>query len=213
MAQQEPAPGSPRFYDTINDDEDEGVDDNVKVFSPQINNVKKAAPAIVGNKRMIQLDNIIDNDDEDENIDYGYNDEDISKAEKNVERLQRYAFSLKEALNLPEENGNDFYDNDNDDDFGDYENQNQNKNQIFYINDNQLSLPVASDQQSKTNRINTMRDYLEKQIGQQKLSDLKNEIVNKAQNDSTPTPIINDLPPGLVCLAEQLLVLEGQNQK
>ena len=115
---------------------------------------------------------------------------------------------------MPEQNGNNF-ENDDDDGFGNGNNgfsDDSNKNQIFYIQDKQLSLPVASDQESKSKRITEMRNYLEKQIGLQKLNDLNNELINKAQDDLTPTPIINDLPPGLVCLAEQLLVLDGQDQ-
>ena len=200
LAQQRPVPGSPRFYDEMKDDDENDVnDDDVNVLkSPPINN-KVVRQNNNNNRRLIQLDNDYDND---------YN-EDINKTDEDVERLQHYAYSIREALNLPERNGNDFEDDDdNDNDFND---NNDQKNQIFYIHDKQVSLPVASDEESKKNRIQTMRGYLEDQIGLDKLNALNQELINKAQDDSIQTPIINNLPPGLVCLAEQLLVMDGQN--
>ena len=46
------------------------------------------------------------------------------------------------------------------------------KNQIFYINDKQVNLPIASSKESIQYRIEAMRSYLENQIGVNELMEL-----------------------------------------
>jgi hypothetical protein len=43
----------------------------------------------------------------------------------------------------------------------------------------------------------------------QELIGLNQELLAGTGENHSPTPIMNDLPPGLVCLAAQLMVLEA----
>ncbi|OHT05351.1 hypothetical protein TRFO_05928 [Tritrichomonas foetus] len=136
----------------------------------------------------------------------------LHKHAKKMAKLHDLAMSLKEALELPEKHNfeDDFEDFDDDQQL--QKGRQKQQQQVFYIDDKEVVFPIASDKESMQFRIESMRNYLEKQIGLQKLIALNNELINKSKDDATPTPIISDLSPGLVCLAEQLLVIDTPNR-
>jgi hypothetical protein len=80
----------------------------------------------------------------------------------------------------------------------------------FRLSDRKLALPPGIDTESVRHRAQAIHTDLEIRIGADNLTLLKRELeVN--ENGGGPGPsIIDRLHPGLVCLAQQLLVLDGE---
>ena len=185
------------------DFENDFIDDNSLELSKSAKemsssfNLDEMKKSVLFNSKKEDIYNAIDEDATDE----------IKEHAEKMARLHDVAMTLKEALDIQDKHDSQ------EEEKEPQEEENYakilSKNQIFYINDKQVNLPVASSKESIQYRIEAMRSYLENQIGVNKLMELNKELINKAKDDSTPTPVISDLPPGLVCLAEQLLIIDS----
>jgi hypothetical protein len=89
----------------------------------------------------------------------------------------------------------------------------------FHLNDRKLDFPKAMDDESRAFRTEAMRACLEREIGTEKLLALNQELMGLINQEwltgtpdvHMPTPIMNDLPPGVVCIAAQLMALEAHS--
>ena len=71
-----------------------------------------------------------------------------------------------------------------------------------------MNLPVVHDSDSLSYRAEAIRAFLEKEIGLDKLIELKQAV---GQSDSTSVnvgKILDGVEPGVVVLAQQLLILD-----
>ncbi|KAH0786408.1 CAMK family protein kinase [Histomonas meleagridis] len=76
---------------------------------------------------------------------------------------------------------------------------------VFHLQNKDIKLPIAKDTDSISFRAEAIRAFLEKEIG---ISKLIRMIQAMKDNTSSADEIIKNLEPGLVVLAQQLLVLE-----
>ena len=78
----------------------------------------------------------------------------------------------------------------------------------FFLQNKVLNLPVVHDDDSLSYRAEAIRAFLEKEIGLDKLIELKQAV---AESDSTSVDvnmILKDVEPGVIVLAQQLLILD-----
>jgi hypothetical protein len=113
--------------------------------------------------------------------------------------LQGFADSLLEALDIDEDSALA------EDAFEDMETRQPN---LFRLNDRELALPTGSDFQSLAYRAEAIRADLERQLGMEKLIELRHELELRGDEGTLAQSIIHDVAPGLVCLAQQLAVLD-----
>ena len=133
-------------------------------------------------------------------IEFSSDDEDDGKS-SHLTALHDLAMTINAALDINHENAK----NDN------CENIENDQEQTIYVNDQVIQLPLAHDQVSSKKRADAIKSFLEKNIGTETLIALNQEILNKESDDNINTPISNNLPQGIVYLAQQMLMLNEGN--
>jgi hypothetical protein len=78
----------------------------------------------------------------------------------------------------------------------------------FFIGERELHFSVGSDPLSKEKRATEMREFLEKEIGVEKLSLLRTEIHGTEAEGVVENPVAHTLDHGIVMIAHQLFVRE-----
>ena len=95
----------------------------------------------------------------------------------------------------------------NDEDFDGHENDENKDSSSFHLAGMSVDLPVAHDSDSCAYRAEALRAFLEKQIGFDRVIELK-EMMNNADSDVDMNKYLNDIQPGLVLLVQHLLILD-----
>ena len=148
------------------------------------------------------------NNNEDEEFDENQVDLEMSlkfkeEDDNKLTSLHDMAMSIKQALEIPDEKEKPAESDENA----------KSNEQIFYINDEKIKLPVANDEKSLSQRQEAIKNLIEQKIGPETFIALNYELINKEQDDNAPTPIISNLPPGIVCLAQQWLMLDATSKE
>ena len=78
----------------------------------------------------------------------------------------------------------------------------------FFLQNKVLNLPVVHDSDSLSYRAEAIRAFLEKEIGLDKLIELKQACANSDSTSVNVSKILNGAEPGVVVLAQQLLILD-----
>jgi hypothetical protein len=128
-------------------------------------------------------------------------DEDLEAREAANQELQGFTESLREVLALDPDQASV------DDTFEDI---GRKKPNVFRLGDQKIALPSGSDFESLRYRAEAIRADLERQIGVEKLVALQRELETASDEEGVAASFIKDLQPGLICLAQQLIVLDGE---
>jgi hypothetical protein len=119
-------------------------------------------------------------------------EENVEETKREKEEWEKVAMSVKEALAMTEAE---------DDCFGD--------DAPVFVPENKVNFPVVSSEESLSYRIESIRAFLEKEIGVDKLIALHEELKSKGEDDKLAGSVINGIDPGIVLIAQQLLILDG----
>jgi hypothetical protein len=122
-------------------------------------------------------------------------DRDAEASRVDHEEWKRVAMSVKEALEMTEAEN---------DCFGDEESE-----ASLFVNERKVSFPVVSNEESLMYRIESIRAFLEKEIGVEKLLALHDALVSKGEDDKVTGSVIDQVDPGIVLIAQQMLILDG----
>ena len=78
----------------------------------------------------------------------------------------------------------------------------------FYLRDRVINLPAVHDDDSLSYRAEAIRAFLEKELGLDKLIELKQAVADQDPHSVNLRGILNDVEPGVIVLAQQLLILD-----
>lgn len=81
-----------------------------------------------------------------------------------------------------------------------------NDNGRFYLNNKELSFPVVSDGDSLSYRAEAIRAFLERELGIDKLLQIRQRLVDPERGNFDVD--FDDVEPGLIILAQQLVILD-----
>jgi hypothetical protein len=118
----------------------------------------------------------------------------VELAKSRVSRIHDLVHSVKSGLDA---------ENDADDVF-----ESPNERPVFVINNVEVTFPVVSDSDSITYRAEAIRAYLEKELGLQKLLDLRDEVDDQHHGRAAKTELSKTVASGYVVLMWHLVTLD-----
>jgi NIMA (never in mitosis gene a)-related kinase len=118
----------------------------------------------------------------------------VELAKSRVSRIHDLVHSVKYGLDT---------ENDLDDEF-----EAPNTKPVFVINNAEVSFPVVCDSDSITYRAEAIRAYLEKELGLEKLLDLRDEVDDQHHGRSARAELSKTVPSGYVVLMWHLVTLD-----
>jgi hypothetical protein len=83
-----------------------------------------------------------------------------------------------------------------------------NEKPVFMLNNVEVSFPVVADSDSLTYRAEAIRAFLEKELGLQKLLDLRDEVDDQHHGRPPQTQLSKEMPSGFVVLMWHLITLD-----
>jgi hypothetical protein len=115
--------------------------------------------------------------------------------ESHVERVFELTNSIRDALALDE--------NAEDDEF-----EMESRSTAIYVNDQPVEFPPVSAFDSVTYRAESIRVYLERELGFKRLLELRDELEARTGMNIAESEICRDVQPGILILMHHLMVLD-----
>jgi hypothetical protein len=115
--------------------------------------------------------------------------ESVELARSRLARIQELAGSVKEALALGDGPENDF--------------EAEGPPSQIFVNNQEVHFPVVSDSDSLAYRAEAIRAFLERELGEDKLIELREDVENGGEAGAG-----KEVQPGIVILMHHLLVLD-----